>query len=292
MNDAPPVYRTETDTLEYDGARGEWVVRRTRKPFPRVPLLLFLLTIVSTMFAGGVAYSASILAILLTHEMGHFLTAKRHGIPATLPYFIPIPFTFFGTMGALIRMDGRRATRKQLFDVGVAGPLAGALVAIPLSVIGIRMSEVVEAGNAGGAIALGDSILFAGLQRLVHGPLPEGSTLLLHPVAFAGWAGLYVTALNLLPVGQLDGGHVLYGLFGRKAAKISLVALVAFTVIALTVYRYWLVFVFLILYLGYRHPAMQDEEADLGGVRRAIGFATLALFLLAFTPVPIALPSP
>jgi membrane-associated protease RseP (regulator of RpoE activity) len=291
MSTTPPVYHTETESMEYDPRRGEWVVRPRKRPFPRLPVILFLLTVASTVLAGGVAYSLSILAILLTHEMGHFLTARKHGIPASLPYFIPIPFTFFGTMGALIRMDGRRATRRQLFDVGVAGPLAGALVAIPLSIIGIRLSEVVSAGSTEAAITLGDSILFAGLQRLVHGTLPDGATLLLHPIAFAGWAGLYVTALNLLPVGQLDGGHVLYGLFGQKAARISLVALVCFTVIALTVYRYWLIFVFLLLYLGYRHPPMLEEESKLGTVRMVVGVATLALFLLAFTPVPIAFPN-
>jgi membrane-associated protease RseP (regulator of RpoE activity) len=286
------VYRTETETLEYDSARGEWIVRPVRRPFPRIQAALFALTVVTTVLAAGVAYSLSILAILLTHEMGHYLMARRHGIPATLPYFIPVPLTLFGTMGAVIRMDGRRATRRQLFDVGVAGPLAGALVAIPITIVGIRLSGVVGDVLPGSTFALGDSILFSALQRLVVGRLPEGQTLLLHPIAFAGWAGLYVTALNLLPVGQLDGGHVLYGLFGKKAARISLVALAGFGLLALFVYRYWLLFIVLILYFGYRHPAMMDEDVELDARRKWLGVLTLALFFLAFAPVPIGAPSP
>ncbi|MBM3320725.1 MAG: site-2 protease family protein [Candidatus Eisenbacteria bacterium] len=287
MSNLPPSYRSAGETMEFDPVEGAWIVRPQRKPFPTLHALLFVLTVGSTILAGGFAYSFSLLGILLAHEMGHYLTARRHGIPSTLPYFLPLPSTIFGTMGAVIKMDGRNATRRQLFDVGVAGPLAGVVVAIPITWVGIRLSSVVGEGSFAGALSLGDSILFSALQRLVHGPLPEGQTLLLHPMAFAGWAGLYVTALNLVPVGQLDGGHVLYGLFGPRAARISLVALVAFALLAISTYRYWLVFVFLILFFGYRHPPMLDEEVGLDSPRRWIGAATLALFLLVFTPIPI-----
>jgi len=241
------------------------------------------------MIVGGVSYGVSLIAILLTHEMGHYLMARRHKIPATLPYFLPMPFTIFGTFGALIKMDGRWATRKQLFDVGIAGPLAGTVVAIPVSMIGIALSEAVpEAAVSGGFLNLGDSILFASLTHLVAGPLPEGNTLILHPVAFAGWAGLFVTALNLLPIGQLDGGHVVYGLFGPKASRISLVTLIAFGLLTVFVSPGWLLLVLLLLYFGYRHPPAREEHEDLDRTRNWLGFATLVLFVLTFTPVPIS----
>ncbi|MFH1278524.1 MAG: site-2 protease family protein [Candidatus Eisenbacteria bacterium] len=276
------------EIMEYDSRRGEYVVSRQARPFPRAQVVLFLLTLVSTTVVGGLAYAVSLLAILLAHEMGHYLTARVHGIPATLPYFLPMPFTIFGTFGAVIRMDGRTATRKELFDVGVAGPLAGTLVAIPVSLYGIRLSSVVEGTGMEGMLALGDSVLFTGLGRLIHGPLPEGSTLLLHPIAFAGWVGLFVTALNLLPIGQLDGGHVLYGLLGRAAAPISFAVFLSFGLLALFVSPGWLLLVFLLLYFGYRHPPTLEEDVGLDGKRKWIGFLTLALFLLAFTPVPIS----
>lgn len=274
--------------MEFDPRRGEYVVSRRDRPFPRTQAILFLLTLASTAVVGGISYALSLLAILLAHEMGHYLTARYHGIPATLPYFLPMPFTIFGTFGAVIRMDGRTATRRELFDVGVAGPLAGTLVAIPIALYGIRLSSVVDGIGTEGMLALGDSVLFTGLQRLVHGPLPEGSTLLLHPVAFAGWVGLFVTALNLLPIGQLDGGHVLYGLLGRAAAPISLVVFLSFGLLALFASPGWLLLVFLLLYFGYRHPPALEEEVGLGRGRKWIGLVTLALFLLAFTPVPIS----
>lgn len=287
MSDEPRVSGAE-ELMEYDAARSEYVVRRARRPFPRTQSILFVLTLLSTMIVGGVAYALSLLAILLAHEMGHYLTARYHGIAATLPYFIPMPFTIFGTFGAVIRMDGRTATRKQLFDVGVAGPLAGTLVAIPVTLYGMRFSSVVEGKATEGVLSLGDSILFTGLSRLVHGPMPEGSTLLLHPIAFAGWVGLFVTALNLLPIGQLDGGHVLYGLLGRGAARVSFVAFAGFALLALFASPGWLLLVFLLLYFGYRHPPALEEDVGLDARRKWIGAVTLILFFLAFTPVPIS----
>jgi len=174
--------------------------------------------------------------------------------------------------------------------VGIAGPLAGVMVAIPVSVIGIALSDVVaEAAVSEGFLNLGDSILFSSLTYLVAGSLPEGNTLMLHPVAFAGWVGLFVTALNLLPIGQLDGGHVVYGLFGRRAARISLVALIAFALLAVFASLAWLLPVILLLYFGYRHPPAREEEKDLDSKRNWLGFATLILFVVTFTPVPISL---
>jgi len=283
----------EVSVMEYDPKSGEYRVAATKKRLPRVQTVLFALTLLSTMFAGGVSYSISLIAILLTHEMGHYLMARRYRIPATLPYFLPMPFTIFGTFGAVIKMDGRRATRKQLFDVGVAGPLAGVVVAIPVTLIGIRLSRVVPEGfGAEQMISLGDSLLFMLLSRIAAGPVPEGSTLLLHPLAFAGWVGLFVTALNLLPIGQLDGGHVLYGLLGRKAAPIALAALGGFAILALMLSPGWLLLVFLLLYFGYRHPSALGEEVGLDSRRKGIGILTLILFIVAFTPIPISFTMP
>ncbi len=278
--------------LEYDPNTGAYREVRPRFRIPRLHAILFLLTLLSTYLVGGAAYAFSIIAILLTHEMGHYVMAGYHRIPATLPYFIPFPLNFFGTMGAVIRMDGRRATRKQLFDVGIAGPLAGLVVALPITLIGIRLSEVVPETFEAGGISLGESILFKGLILIAKGALPEASTLLLHPVALAGWVGLFVTALNLLPIGQLDGGHILYGLFGRHASRISLVAFGGIALLALLASPGWLPLVLLLLYFGHRHPPALEEDVSLDIRRRWMGALTLALFFLAFSPVPISYTMP
>ncbi len=201
-------------------------------------LLLFLLTVITTIAAGamqsrgpdafssaesllsGVPFSAALLGILLAHEMGHYLTSRVHGVPASLPYFIPVP-SIIGTMGAIIRMRGVIRNRRVLFDIGVAGPLAGIVLAVPVTLIGLHHSHVVQAGAPGGGLELGDSLLFLALTRLVFGPLGPDQTVLLHPVAFAGWLGFLVTSLNLLPMGQLDGGHVCYGMFGHRHRVIA-----------------------------------------------------------------------
>ncbi len=295
MSDSPFERRqaSEPEVMVYDPRSGTYRVAPRRRGIGRIHLILFLLTIGSTMLVGGVAYSLSIVAILLTHEMGHYLMARRYGIPATLPYFIPFPLNFFGTMGAVIRMDGRRATRKQFFDIGVAGPLAGAAVAIPVALVGIHMSDVVaERLVEPGAITLGDSILFRFLTFLAKGRLAPETTVMLHPVGLAGWVGLFVTALNLLPVGQLDGGHILYGLFGKGAARISLFVFGGFALFALLQSPVWLLLVLLLLYFGYRHPPALEEDVGLDRVRTWVGALTLLLFVLAFSPVPISTSMP
>jgi len=209
-----------------------------------VNLALFLATVATTIMAGalqakgpeaftslrnllsGVPFSAALLAILLAHEMGHYLTSRYYGVPASLPYFIPVP-TIIGTMGAVIRMSAIIRDRRVLFDIGIAGPLAGLAVALPATWIGLRYSEVIEIGSTSGGIELGDSLLFMGLIRWVFGSLGETQTVLLHPVAFAGWLGFFVTSLNLLPMGQLDGGHVTYGIFGPRHLNVSRTIFVA-----------------------------------------------------------------
>ena len=196
----------------------------------------FLFTLLTTIFAGalqegvnpfetpgqiyrGIPFSFSLMGILLSHEFGHYLAAKRHGLNVTLPYFIPAP-PIIGTFGAFIKMRSLVRDRRMLMDVGAAGPLVGVVVAIPLLIAGLRLSEVkLIQGEAG--MNLGSSLLLSLLSRIVVGPLPEGYDIVIHPVGFAGWIGLLVTALNLLPVGQLDGGHVAYALFGEWQNRIS-----------------------------------------------------------------------
>jgi len=209
-----------------------------QSPRLRVNIILFLSTVVTTIMAGalqaqgpeafasfrnllsGVPFSAALLGILLAHEMGHYFTSRYYKVPASLPYFIPVP-TIIGTMGAVIRMRAVIRDRRVLFDIGIAGPLAGLFVAVPATWIGLHYSEVIEIGSTAGGIELGDSLLFMGLIKWVFGSLGENQTVLLHPVAFAGWIGFFVTSLNLLPMGQLDGGHVTYGILGLHHRFVS-----------------------------------------------------------------------
>ncbi len=251
-------------------------------------LLLFLLTCVSTVLVGGAAYGAVLMATLVFHEMGHYLQARRYRVPATLPYFIPLPFSIFGTLGAVIRMNNVGADRKTLFDIGVTGPLAGLVIAIPATWWGLAHSRVVPvAGMGRGVLQLGDSLFFKGISRLAVGPLPAGSDIVLHPVAFAGWAGLFVTALNLLPVGQLDGGHVIYALLGKKSYPVALAAAAAFVLIAIFVNWAWTLMVLIVFLIGLRHPPTADDHVPLGRARRWLGVASLIFFVLSFTPDPL-----
>ena len=266
--------------------------QRERKVWNHVAL--FILTIFSTYYVGvlsdgwvkAIWYSLGIITILLTHEMGHYLMAKRHGVPTTLPYFIPIPLPPFGTMGAVIKMEGKIPHRRALFDVGVAGPLAGLVMIVPAILIGLRLSPIVEiASLGGGTMTLGDSLLFSFLARISIGSLPAGQDVLLHPLAFAGWVGLLVTALNLLPVGQLDGGHIMYALFWKKSKALSTVFYVIFIFICLFYYAGWLLFIVVLTFVR-RHPPTMDDVIPLDNKRKVIGIFALVVFILAFTPVP------
>lgn len=264
-----------------------------RKHKTWVHVLLFFLTCLSTFFVASgegwlraFMYSGGLILILLSHEMGHYLTARKNGVEATLPYFIPLPLPPFGTMGAVIKMSGRIPNRKALFDVGAFGPLAGLIVLIPVIVVGLKLSKIVETASlTKDAISLGDSILFSLLSRLIQGPLPPGKDLLLHPLAFAGWTGLFVTALNLLPVGQLDGGHIVYALFRGKSRWISSAFYGLFVVICLFFYFAWFLMA-VILFLIRKHPPTYDDDLPLDGKRKILGVFMLIVFALSFTPVP------
>jgi membrane-associated protease RseP (regulator of RpoE activity) len=249
-------------------------------------ITLFVLTCASTYFVGGPLYSISVMAILLSHEMGHYLMSRRYGIPATLPYFIPFPISLFGTLGAVIKMKGVVVNKKALFDVGVAGPLAGFIVSLPFIVMGLKLSTVQLVTKSAAQVQLGDPLIFTLLQRLLIGPSPAGYDVVLHPFGYAGWVGVFVTALNLLPIGQLDGGHVIYALFGEKSKWVCGACIVALGAITVFYNPAWLALVILLLIFGVRHPEPLDSETELDGKRRLLAVGVLVIFILSFTPVP------
>jgi membrane-associated protease RseP (regulator of RpoE activity) len=249
-------------------------------------IILFLLTVASTYFVGGWSYSLSIISILLAHEMGHYFMSKKYGIPATLPYFIPFPLSPFGTFGAVIKMKGVIINKKALFDIGVAGPISGFVVAIPFIILGIKLSDIqVISGNTS-FIELGDPLLFKIVQGLMVDKIPSGHDLVLHPFAYAGWVGLFVTALNLLPVGQLDGGHIVYAVFGDKSRWVFFATIAVLAVISIFYNPGWLTLLIILLIFGMRHPQPLDIETELDSKRKCIALIILIIFALSFTPAP------
>ena len=276
----------------------------------RIPVILFLATVVTTLGAGammagadpfadpaalleGVPFSAALLVILLAHEFSHYLISHRHGVQASLPMFIPAP-SLVGTFGAVIRIESPIPDRRSLLEIGIAGPLAGFLVALPIAVVGLKLSHVAvhpastAAGAGGGGdmgIGLGSSLLFTLLERLVLGPLPQNASLVLHPVAFAAWIGLFVTAINLLPVGQLDGGHVLYALAGKRQEGISRVVVLALAPLGFLWWG-WFLWGGVLLLIGLRHPPVLAEGSRVGMREHVLGAIAAALLLLTLAPVP------
>ncbi|MGH7786503.1 MAG: site-2 protease family protein [Candidatus Binatia bacterium] len=239
----------------------------------------------------GFPYAIAIMTILLFHECGHYFLARAHHVDASLPYFIPappVPF-FIGTLGAFIRMRSMPRDRRALFDVGAAGPWAGIAVALPILALGLQLSEVrpADPGAAGGGLFLGESMLFKAVSWMVLGVSGSDVTVVLHPVALAGWVGLLVTALNLLPIGQLDGGHVVYAAFGeywhRWIARGTLTTLI---VLGLGGAFTWLVWAVLLSAIGLRHPNLVDADTPLDRPRTWAALATIVLFLVTFMPEP------
>jgi membrane-associated protease RseP (regulator of RpoE activity) len=276
-----------------------------------LPAFLFLATCCSTFVAGalnwnppeyangdqiaralagnwrqGLIYMASVVGILLTHEMGHFLQTLRYHVPASLPFFIPVPLLMTGTMGAVIGMEGSRADRKQLFDIGISGPWAGLLVSLPIIWFGIMDAKAVLPTAD---IQLGDPLIFKLLAGYLRPDLPAGAVLdKNNPLLMAGWVGMLITGLNMLPVSQLDGGHVIYGLFGRNAkivARSFLVAAILFVVFG--EHYNWTLMLVLVILLGVDHPPTRDDNVKLGMVRTVFGLISLGIPVLCFTPVLI-----
>ncbi len=236
---------------------------------------------------AGIPYAAALLFVLLAHEMGHYLVSRRHGVDATLPYLLPAP-VLFGTFGAVIRMRSPIVHRRALFDIGVAGPIAGLVASVIVCVIGLARSEfLIE--SAGGGLRLGEPLLLQALVRLVMGPVPANHDVLLHPVALAGWFGFFVTFLNLMPLGQLDGGHLWYALIGRRQRYVGWTAFVLLLGMG-AIFPGWLVLaavVLLLLRVG--HPPVMDESVPLGRSRAVVGIILIAVFVLLFIPEPVAL---
>ncbi len=270
--------------------RAPFVVRLLPRRRPLVNVALFVATVLSTLLVGGGVYCLSIMSILLAHEMGHYLACRRHRVNATLPYFIPFPFPMlnpFGTLGAVIRMDARMPNRRALFDVAVAGPLGGLAIALPIMFFGLQDSQLVPKAEVGAsALYLGESLLFKLIARLAVPGLGPDMDIMLGPMAFAGWAGLFVTSLNLLPIGQLDGGHVLYALFGQRAQRAYLFVLIGFGAVTVFLYPGWALLLVLLVVFGFRHPVPLDPYLPLDSRRKVVGYAMLAIFLVSFTPVP------
>lgn len=270
--------------------------------------LLFILTVLTTTWAGaahhgvnllnepdkfsiGLPYAIALMLILGVHELGHYFTARRHNMKVTLPFFIPVPFAL-GTFGAFIQMKSIAHNRKALFDVGIAGPLAGLVIAIPALIIGIQSSQIVPVNNANSMMNgtdIGSSILLALLAKLSLGQeLIIGHTLQLSPLAFAGWLGLLVTALNLLPIGQLDGGHIAHALFGRKNANtIGTVALFSLFLLGLFVWSGLLTWAIIVFFLaGVKSAPPLNDITKLDGKRVALGLIAFIILFLILIPVP------
>jgi len=251
-----------------------------------INILLFIATFSTTFYVGGPWYAISIMTILLAHELGHFFMCRKYKVEATPPYFLPVPIQPFGTFGALIKMKGQIPDKKALFDIGAAGPIAGLVFAIPAIIIGLFLSTVVPTTGMH-YMQLGEPLLFKFISNVMLGTIPDGYDLLLHPVAYAGWAGLFVTALNLMPIGQLDGGHIVYALLGKKSKLVFLIGIIIFCLIAAFVYYGWVVFAILLLIFGFKHPAPLDDVTKIDPKRRIIGIVMFIVFLLSFTPIPM-----
>ncbi|HLW70361.1 MAG TPA: site-2 protease family protein [Candidatus Binataceae bacterium] len=297
----------------------------TKFRIPMINWALFLITLLTTTMAGasqtetpfsllhplatfsalsgGLTFSIPLMAILLAHEMGHYLTSRRYHVDTSLPYFIPAPVPslfFIGTFGAFIRMRSVPRTRRAMFDIGAAGPWAGFVVSMIAIVIGLRWSQVAPLDTSQGGLDLGNSIIFWSVARVVLGIDPNSVNVNLHPTAFAGWVGILVTTLNLLPIGQLDGGHVIYALFGPRAHRIIsrlvwvgclLMAVIPYF-LHLNFWPGWLLWFVLVLVLGLGHPTTLDIDTRLQGGRRLAAWASVLLFVVTFSPVPFSITAP
>lgn len=294
----------------------------------KIHIILFVLTVATTFITGlsfggdyvsAVSFSAALLFILGSHEMGHYYYGKKYGVDITPPYFIPAPpiISPIGTFGAFIKIKSPISTKRALFDIGIAGPLAGIIATVPVLIIGIKLSTIVEISEhtEGGGLLLGTPIIMSIFSYIFYGPIPEGYDLFVHPVAFAGWVGLFVTALNLIPSGQLDGGHITYALFSKKYHRyISLSMIVLLIIFGLGTellleigddllgstftwftqsipilegWPGWMLWAVLLIFMGTRHPPTMYEETDLNWKRKLLGLVSLLIFIGCFSPVPI-----
>jgi membrane-associated protease RseP (regulator of RpoE activity) len=290
---------------------------RRREPIVRV-VVLFLLTLLTTtvlgtyhylgfqadfatdaapaaltagMLLSGFWYSASILAILGAHELGHYFACRYYRVDASLPYFLPAPL-LTGTFGAFIRIRQPIASKRQLFDIGIAGPIAGFVVAVPLLLVGVSLSRVAPIPPDFVGLELGEPLLFRVAAWLLWPAVPEGHSINMHPMAFAAWFGLLATALNLFPVGQLDGGHISYAVLGRKSTAVTLATvacLIGLAFVSLSWIIWTVLIIAMMLVFGPRHPSTADEDEPLDRTRLWLAAFAVVMFVLCFTPAPIEL---
>ena len=277
--------------------------------FPNISkthLVLFFLTIISTLIAGsimqggnplsnpvdiiwGIPFSMTLMLILGCHEFGHYYYAVKHKVDATLPYFLPAPPYLFiiGTFGAFIKIKSPIYKKDALLQIGAAGPIAGFIIAVPALIIGLLLSDVIAINDQYKGIILGDSLLMKIFTNIIFPDLSDGYDILLHPIAFAGWIGLLVTMLNLLPIGQLDGGHIAYAMLGNKQGLVGWIALGALFPLSFLSLN-WLVWGLLIFLLmrSAKHPPIQDILTPLSKKNKYIGYLCLLIFILCFIPTP------
>lgn len=291
----PPILQQEVWAAEEEAEKTHFVL----------PVIFFVLTVFTTLLAGsyqeggdplhrpadlvkGIPFSFTLMSILLVHEMGHYVTSKYYGVKTTLPYFIPGPWAPFGigTFGAFIRMRSPILRKNALLDIGAAGPIAGFIVSIVAVAVGLYSSKIVEMEDGNALLRLGDPLMFNFLAYFLGKIPPAGYDVALNSVAFAGWFGLFVTSLNLLPIGQLDGGHIAYALLGRQQRFLSIGMVVVLVILGATGWPGWYVWAVLTSFLGLRHPPIMDEEVPLDLKHRLIGWGSIVLFIVTFMPVP------
>ena len=337
--DFTPLFRKSADSAAPHEILAAPGVIRPNPSNPLINLLMFVLTVLAMLLTGalydyqgadpaglgdylrllpaGWPFAASLLGILLAHEFGHYIAARRSGTAVTLPYFLPFPFSQFGTLGAFIQLKAPPKNRRVLLDIGISGPLAGLAVAVPVLLVGLFLAHVepipavIPAGT--GYTFEGNSILYLGLKFLAFGkllPAPAsfggesalwfwikylftglpaplgGSDVFLNQVAWAGWAGLLVTGLNLIPAGQLDGGHALYVLLGKRASRLIPVILGALILLGF-VWQGWWLWAAIIFFIGRTHAEPLDQITELDPPRRGLAVLALVIFFLVFTPIPL-----
>ena len=270
----------------------------------RLAVILFAITVVSVLsvfgleetgggglgvnWLKGLPFTVSLLSILLAHEMGHYLVAHWLGLPASLPFFIPMPLSLFGTLGAVMQLQAPPRTRQALLALGAAGPLAGLIVAIPVLLLGLSLSEIQPISGGPGVFQEGNSLLYLAVKYAVFGQIlpANGVDVRLDPVAMAGWAGLLLTGINLLPVGQLDGGHIAYALLGERARLLAGVVIIGLAALAFLWWG-WLILVGLAFIFGRAHAVPLDDVSQPGARWRAFAVGMLVLAALVFVPVPM-----
>lgn len=301
----PPAWRNDPRWAALEAQRRAMEVRRPesgsdrRPPRPedyrprtrwKLAIGLFVASCLSTLLVGGPVYAAAVMTILFCHEMGHYLQARRYGVPASLPYFLPMPLNPLGTMGAVIAMQPRATHAKGLFDLAISGPLAGLVPTLIFTWVGLKNGSSIVPNidlPEGPSLHFGEPLLFQWLSQWILGPIPPDHTLVIGPLAFAGWVGVFITALNLLPVGQLDGGHILYALAPKLAPRVSLWLVAAAVVAVITQGLWtWSLMLLLLILVGLRHPPIEPGGEPIGPGRKLLGWLTLAFLLLGMVPEP------